>query len=57
VAIEVDDVVDRGDVRTVERREGLRLALEAGAKIGSSIPQIGRIFRATSRFSRVSRAR
>ena len=50
-------VVDREDVRMRQRRDGLRFALEAGAPLGIAREARGRILIATSRLSRVSRAR
>jgi hypothetical protein len=45
------------DVRMIERREKLRLALEAGAAVASPDTASGSTFSATSRLSLVSRAR
>ena len=51
-------VVDREDVRVIERRDGARLAVEAARGCRRRAPpRPGSIFRATSRRSRVSRAR
>jgi hypothetical protein len=49
--------VDRGDVRVVERREQLRLALEAREAVGIGGDGCVRNLSATSRPSLVSRAR
>ena len=51
------DVVDREDVRVRERGDGLRFALEAREPIGVAREPLGRTLMATSRLSRVSRAR
>ena len=51
------EAVDGADVRMVQRREDLRLALEARQAVGSRANASGSILSATSRPSLVSRAR
>ena len=50
------DAVNRRDVRMVQRRQDLGLTLKP-RRSGSAANDAGMIFSATSRFSRVSRAR
>ena len=57
VAARLLEAVDRGDMRMVERREHLRLALEPREPSGSAANRSGRTLMATSRSSRESRAR
>ena len=56
LALGLADVVDRADVRVVERRGRARLALEALERAGSRANSSGRNFRATVRSSRRSSA-
>ena len=51
------EAVDVRDVRMIERREHLRLALKRASRSGSAANGSGRTLIATSRFSFVSRAR
>ena len=56
-AVVVAYVVDRENVRMIEGRDGLRFLLEAAQAVASRAKDSGRIFSATSRPRRVSRAR
>jgi hypothetical protein len=51
------DVVDRRDVRVIQRGEDAGFRFEAGAPIGSAASAAGRTLIATSRCRRLSRAR
>ena len=51
------DAVNRGDMRMIERGEELGFAVESRQPIGIAARNTGRNLRATSRCSRVSRAR
>ena len=57
LAVGLLEAVDRADVRVVERREHLRLALEARQALGVVRDVRGSTLIATSRDSRVSGAR
>jgi hypothetical protein len=56
-AVLLADVVERADVRMIERRNRLGLALESLAKVASCASVTGSTLIATVRPSRVSRAR
>ena len=51
------EAVDRGDVRMIQRRKRLGFALEPGEPVGIGGEEIRKHLMATSRSSRVSRAR
>ena len=51
------EAVDRGDVQVIERGQDFGFALEASQPIAIRCQQLGKIFTATGRFSRVSVAR
>ena len=56
-AVGLLETVDVGDVGVIERGEHFGLALERASRPGSEATNCGKVFSATSRFKRVSRAR